>query len=401
MVHKRLSLLIGLIILGVSLGCVALAPLTPTPTPRPPATAIPPTPTTQPTPPVSMDESTVSLDDLQTQIETVYQSVGNSVVNISVVNISYDFFMNPVPQEGSGSGFVYDDRGHIITNYHVVGTAESIQVIFADGTSVSAEVVGSDATYDLAVLKVTDGAEDMPALSPVSLADSDRLRVGQFVVAIGSPFGLEQTATFGIISSLGRIIESPDGRYIGEAIQTDAAINPGNSGGPLLDLQGRVIGVNAQIVSPSQASAGIGFAIPVNIVKRVIPELIQYGRYRHSWMGIRYFPYGLSSQWAKQFESVGVEVPDHGLLILNVESGSPADDSGLQGGDRMIRLQNVELPVGGDVIIAVDGEPMNKPQDLIAYLETETRVGDTIQVTVIRDGEELTLPLTLGERPSS
>jgi S1-C subfamily serine protease len=348
-----------------------------------------------------VDESTVGLDDLQAQVETVYQSVGNSVVNISVVNISYDFFMNPVPQEGAGSGFIYDDQGHIITNYHVVGTAESIQVIFADGTSVAAEVVGSDATYDLAVLKIMDSVEDIPALSPVSLADSNQLDVGQFVVAIGSPFGLEQTATFGIISSLGRIIESPDGRYIGEAIQTDAAINPGNSGGPLLDLQGRVIGVNAQIVSPSQASAGIGFAIPVNIVKRVIPELIQYGRYRHSWMGIRYFPYGLSAQWAKQFESVGVDVPDHGLLILNVESGSPADDSGLRGGDRMIRLQNVELPVGGDVIIAVDGEPMNKPQDLIAYLETETRVGDTIQVTIIRDGEELTLPLTLGERPSS
>jgi S1-C subfamily serine protease len=350
---------------------------------------------------VPVDDSAALLDNLQAQVEAVYQSVGDSVVNISVVNISYDFFMNPVPQEGSGSGFVYDDQGHIITNYHVVGTADSIQVIFADGTSVNAEVVGADATYDLAVLKIMDGVEDLPVIAPVSLADSDRLRVGQFVVAIGSPFGLEQTATFGIISSLGRIIESPDGRYIGEAIQTDAAINPGNSGGPLLDLQGRVIGVNAQIVSPSQASAGIGFAIPVNIVKRVIPELIQYGRYRHSWMGIRYFPYGLSPQWAKQFASVGVDVPDHGLLILNVESGSPADRSGLRGGDRMIRLQNVELPVGGDVIIAIDGEPMDKPQDLIAYLETETRVGETIQVTVIRDGEELTVPLTLGERPSS
>jgi S1-C subfamily serine protease len=348
-----------------------------------------------------MGDATVSLDDLQTQVEKVYQSVGNSVVNISVVSVSYDFFMNPIPQEGSGSGFVYDDQGHIITNYHVVGTAESIQVIFADGTSVAAEVIGSDATYDLAVLEVTDGIEDMPALSPVALADSDQLSVGQFVVAIGSPFGLQQTATFGIISSLGRIIESPDGRYIGEAIQTDAPINPGNSGGPLLDLQGRVIGVNAQIVSPSQASAGIGFAIPVNIVKRVIPELIQYGRYRHSWMGIRYFPYGLSSQWAKQFDAVGVDVPDHGLLILNVEPGSPAESSGLRGGDRMIRLQNVELPVGGDVIIALNGEPMEKPQDLVAYLETQTRVGDTIQVTVIRDGEELTLPLTLGERPTS
>ncbi len=401
MFDKRLHLLISLVVLGVSLGCVALAPLTPTPTLRPPATAIPPTPTIQPSPPVAVDDSRAGLDDLQAQVEAVYRSVGDSVVNISVVNISYDFFMNPVPQEGSGSGFVYDDQGHIITNYHVVGTADSIQVIFSDGTSVAAEVVGSDATYDLAVLKITDDVEDLPALAPVSLADSDQLSVGQFVVAIGSPFGLEQTATFGIISSLGRIIESPDGRYIGEAIQTDAAINPGNSGGPLLDLQGRVIGVNAQIVSPSQASAGIGFAIPVNIVKRVIPELIQYGRYRHSWMGIRYFPYGLSPQWAKQFESVGVDVPDHGLLILNVEPGSPAAKSGLQGGDRMIRLQNVELPVGGDVIVAVDGEPMNKPQDLVAYLETQTRIGDTIQVTVIRDGEELTLPLTLGERPQS
>jgi S1-C subfamily serine protease len=367
-----------------------------TPMEEPPtATVLAPTPTVQDEPPVPAG----LLSDLQTEVQAVYQSVGKSVVNISVVTISYDFFTNPVPQEGAGSGFVYDDEGHVVTNYHVVAEADSIQVFFADGTSTAAEVVGSDPTYDLAVLELEDADEF--DLDPIPIGDSDQLVVGEFVVAVGSPFGLEQSLTFGVISSLGRIIESPNGRYIGEAIQTDAAINPGNSGGPLLDLKGRIIGVNAQIVSPSRASAGIGFAIPANIVRRVVPELITLGRYRHPWMGIRYFPYALTPRLAKQFRELDIEVPDHGLLILDVEPGSPADESGLQGGDQVITLQNVELPVGGDVIIAVDGESINRAQDLIAYLETETQIGDTIQVTIIRDGEEMTLSLTLGERPFS
>ncbi|MBN1486011.1 MAG: trypsin-like peptidase domain-containing protein [Anaerolineae bacterium] len=393
--NRARSMTIALLVLVVALGCVATQTLTPTP---PEVEMLPSTVAA----PVVVAPPSDALSNLQTQVEAVYQAVGDSVVNISVTSISYDFFLNPIPQEGTGSGFVYDELGHIVTNYHVVENAELIQVICADGTSATAQLIGYDETYDLAVLRIdgdVTGEQKAPS-APIPLGDSDVLRVGQFVVAIGSPFGLEQTVTFGVISSLGRIIESPDGRYIGEAIQTDAAINPGNSGGPLLDLEGRVIGVNAQIVSPSQANAGIGFAIPVSMVRRVVPELIAEGRYRHSWMGIRYFPYGLNDQWSEQLRQVGMQdVPDQGLLIMYVDDNSPADLAGLRGGNRVVRLQNVELPIGGDVLVAIEGQPVNSPQDLIAYLETQTRVGDLVQVSVIRDGQELVLPLTLGERP--
>ncbi len=374
-----------------SLGCSLLAPAPvqqqPTPTPivetREPAATVPP------------PDNAIS--DLETQVEMVYEAVGDAVVNISVTAIGYDFFFNAVPQEGSGSGFVYDKDGHIITNFHVIENAEEIQVTFADGMTLPAEVVGTDPTYDLAVLKV-DPDPDYE-LTTIELGDSNMLRVGQFVVAIGNPFGLDQTVTFGVISSLGRIIESPDRRFIGEAIQTDAAINPGNSGGPLLDLQGRVIGVNAQIVSPSQANAGIGFAIPAQIVRRVAPELISEGRYRHSWMGISFFPMALNEQLQGQFQEMDFAAPDHGILITGVEPNSPADEAGLQGGDRVVQTRYGELPLGGDVITAIDGERMHRARDLIAYLETETRVGDTVQVSIIRDGEEMTVPVTLGARP--
>jgi S1-C subfamily serine protease len=387
------KLLIIVALLGSALGCAALQTATPTP-------VVERTPMMTPTPagPAVVLPSEGALSDIQSQVEGVYQAVGDSVVNVAVTSISYDFFSNPVPQEGSGSGFVYDDQGHIITNYHVVEAADDIQVVFANGVTLPAEVVGQDPTYDLAVLKVDP---DGRPLQPVPLGNSDSLRVGQFVVAIGNPFGLDQTVTFGVISNLGRIIQSPDRRYIGEAIQTDAAINPGNSGGPLLDLQGRVIGVNAQIVSPSQANAGIGFAIPVDAVRRVVPELIEYGRYRHPWMGITYFPAGLNEQLAEAFTEIDFQVPDRGVLILEVVPNSPADEAGLQGGDREVSSRYGDIPVGGDVIVGFDGTEIASPRDLIAYLETNTRPGDTIDVTVIREGEERTFSLTLGERPAS
>ena len=353
--------------------------------------------TVAPTPgPVVVSPPSDVLTNLETQVEAVYAAVGSAVVNINVTTTGYDFFLNPVPQEGSGSGFVYDADGHIVTNYHVIEGANTIQVTFADGTQLDARVVGADATYDLAVIKVE--AAGYP-LRTVQLGDSESLRVGQFVVAIGSPFGLEQTVTFGIISNLGRVIESPDQRYIGEAIQTDAAINPGNSGGPLLDLEGRVIGVNAQIVSTSQANAGIGFAIPARIVERVVPDLISKGRYGHPWMGVRMLPVGLNAQLAEEFTRVGFEVPSRGLLITAVEAGSPADEAGLRGATHRGESRYGEALLGGDVIRAIDGMTIKDYSEMTAYLETNTSPGDSITVLIWRDGGEQAVTVVLGERP--
>jgi S1-C subfamily serine protease len=222
--------------------------------------------------------------------------------------------------------------------------------------------------------------------------------VGQFVVAIGNPFGQAGTLTVGVISALGRIIESPNNRFIGEAIQTDAAINPGNSGGPLLDLRGRMIGVNSQIISPNRASAGIGFAVPSNTVKRVVPQLIAQGRYPHPWLGVEYLP--LTTEWAQAFRQAGVNVPvDQGLLVIRVAAGGSADQAGIRGGDQVVRLGNARIPLGGDIIVAINGEPMTDSKEFVAYLETETRVGDMVEVTINREGEEQTVQATLTERP--
>jgi S1-C subfamily serine protease len=223
------------------------------------------------------------------------------------------------------------------------------------------------------------------------------LRVGQFVVAIGNPFGLDRTLTVGVISSLGRVIQSPDGRFIGQAIQTDAAINPGNSGGPLLDLEGRVVGVNSQIISPSQASAGIGFAVPANTVARVVPALIAEGRYPHPSLGVSLLPFG--PEGAKVLRQAGMDVPvEQGLLVAEVTPGGTAATAGIRAGDRQVIVGNARIPVGGDIIIAINGEPVTDSQTLNVYLETQTRVGDRVKVTVIRAGQQTTVEVELGER---
>jgi len=332
---------------------------------------------------------------LEAQVEAVYDQAGTAVVNVTSVTYAYDFFFNPVPQEGSGSGFIYDSEGHIVTNYHVIEDAEELSVTLADGQTYSAEVVGEDPTNDLAVIRID--AEGLP--EPVPLGDSDVLRVGQFVVAIGNPFGLERTLTAGVISSLGRVIRGPDNRFIGEVIQTDAAINPGNSGGPLLDLRGRVIGVNSQIVSPSQANAGVGFAVPSNTVRRVVPELIARGRYPHPWLGIE--PISLTADRARAFRQAGMEgVVENGVLVLQIVPGGPAEEGGIRGGSRLVQIGRYRIPLGGDIITAINGEPIADYQDLTVYLETETQVEDTVDVTVIRGGEERTIQVILEERPS-
>jgi S1-C subfamily serine protease len=382
--------LIAAVLVASALACSLPAVTAPAPTPTPTA---PPTPTAAPpqAPPVSTAEPA---NALEAQVVAVYDQAGPAVVNITSRAIAYDFFMQPVPQEGTGSGFLYDTEGHVVTNYHVVADAESVSVALTTGEVYPAAIVGTDPSNDLAVLRIE--AENLP--NPISLGDSEQLRVGQFVVAIGSPFRQAGTLTVGVISALGRVIESPDGRFIGEAIQTDAAINPGNSGGPLLDLWGRVIGVNSQIISPSQASAGIGFAVSANTVRRVIPQLIAQGRYPHPWLEVSTVPFDVEG--ARLLREAGMEVPvEQGLLVVEVVPGSSAAQAGIRGSDRAVRIGNARIPLGGDIITAINGKPIANSQELTVYLETETQVGDRVEVTLIRDGQEMTVTVTLAERP--
>ena len=389
---RVIILVVTVALVCATLGCGLPELLFPDATPIP---TVPPTPTQAPAPvPPMPDEEPVNA--LEAQVEAVYNLTGPAVVNITSISYAYDFFFRAVPQEGSGSGFFYDAEGHIVTNYHVVEGAEELSVTLADGRVYAAKTVGEDPSNDLAVIRIEAGVDDLP--QPVALGDSDNLRVGQFVVAIGNPFGQAGTLTVGVVSALGRIIESPDGRFIGEAIQTDAAINPGNSGGPLLDLRGQLIGVNSQIISPNRASAGIGFAVPANTVRRVVPQLIAHGRYPHPWMGVDYLP--LKPEWAHAFRQAGANVPvDEGLLVLQVAPGGPADRAGIRGGDQVVRLGNVRIPLGGDIIMAINGEPMTGSKKFIVYLETETQVGDIVEATIVRDEEEQTVQVTLTERP--
>jgi S1-C subfamily serine protease len=385
----RMIMAIALLLIGLGCNTAGLTVTTPRALPTP--IAVQPTAT----PPPATEEAS---NPLEAQVIAVYENVSPAVVNITNRGYVYDFFMQAVPQEGSGSGFVYDKEGHIVTNYHVIENADELSVTLANGKVYDAKVIGADPTNDLAVIGLNANV-DLP--EPMVLGDSGKLRVGQFVVAIGNPFGLERTLTTGVISALGRVIQSPeDNRFIGEAIQTDASINPGNSGGPLLDLKGRVIGVNSQIISPSQASAGIGFAVSANTVRRVVPELIARGYYPHPWLGATMLTVTTAS--AKVFRDGGMQVPvEAGLLVSEVTPGGPADAAGIRGGDRAVRAGRYQLLLGGDIITAINGKPVGDFQEMTVYLETQTKVGDSVQVTVIRDGQEQTLAVTLGEQPRS
>ncbi len=385
-----LTAIIALLLIGLGCNTAGLTAATPRSLPTAVAVQV----ITATPPPATVEAS----NPLEAQVIAVYENVSPAVVNITNRGYVYDFFMQAVPQEGSGSGFVYDQEGHIVTNYHVIENAEELSVTLANGKVYDAKVIGIDPTNDLAVIGLNANV-DLPA--PIALGDSGRLRVGQFVVAIGNPFGLERTLTTGVISALGRVIQSPeDNRFIGEAIQTDAPINPGNSGGPLLDLKGRVIGVNSQIISPSQASAGIGFAVSANTVRRVVPELIARGYYPHPWLGASMLT--LTPANVQVFRDGGMQVPvEAGLLVSDVTSGGPADDAGIRGGDRAVRAGRYQLLLGGDIITAINGKPVGDFQELTVYLETQTKVGDNAQVTIVRDGQEQTLAVTLGEQPRS
>jgi S1-C subfamily serine protease len=333
-----------------------------------------------------------AVNQLETQVEGVYHDIEASVVNVTSQSIGYSFRMQAVPETGTGSGFVYDTAGHIVTNYHVVQQADSVSVALSEGTSYTATVVGQDPSTDLAVLKID--APNMPP--PLQLADSSQLRVGQFVLAIGSPFALQRTLTLGIISALQRVIQSPDGSFIGQAIQTDAAINPGNSGGPLLDLTGQVIGVNSQIIGATGANVGIGFAIASNTVAQVVPELIAHGRYPHPWLGLNAID--ITSQGAQILRDAGMNVPvDEGLLVTDVTAGGPAAVAGIQGATQTVRIGRSRLGIGGDFITALDGQAITSNQDLSLYLDAHTKVGDAVSVTFYRDGKQNTVAVKLGD----
>ncbi len=407
-VRKPWRLLLGSLLLAGALFACAL-PSLPRQGQSPPGaveptvlatrTSIPPTATASPpanTGNVSAD-ALAAFDAAEQVVIQVYETVGPAVVNITSRTYTYDFFLNLVPQEGTGSGFVIDKQGHIVTNYHVVEGAKEIEVAMADGSKVTGRVVGTDPSNDLAVISVSVPPDE---LHPVTLGDSSNLRVGQRVIAIGNPFGLERTLTTGVISSLGRTIQSPDNRFIGEIIQTDAAINPGNSGGPLLDSRGRVIGVNSQILSPSQASAGIGFAIPVGTVRRVVPELIATGHYRHPWLGAELFD--ITPEEAQALRKANLPMPvDQGVLVVGVYERGPAAKAGVRGGTQRVRMGNLILPLGGDVIVGVDGRPVTSQKDLTVYLESKTKVGQEVRLDVQSGNEKRTVTVILGERPSN
>jgi serine protease Do len=352
--------------------------------------------------------SSSALSVFEGALESVYQQVSPSVVNIQVTIESSSLpsgllpfgglpqLQQPPTQSALGSGFVWDEQGHIVTNNHVVDGATRITVTFADGTSVDAQLVGADPDSDLAVIQVDVAADE---LHPVTTGDSTRVQVGQLAIAIGNPFGLQGTMTLGIISGLGRLLpvdnSSGPAYSIPDIIQTDAPINPGNSGGVLVDDQGRVIGVTSAIESPVQANAGVGFAIPSAIVNQVVPALIQEGHYDHPWLGI-----GGVTLTPDVAQAMDLPADQRGALVIAVTPDSPAAKAGLRGSDTEATVNGEAVPVGGDVIVAIDQQPVKAMDDLIGYLGRSTQVGQTVTLTVLRDGKEKQIDVTLAARPS-
>jgi S1-C subfamily serine protease len=328
-------------------------------------------------------------DDERNNID-VYRQVSPGVVNISTVTYVQDFF-SVYQQEGGGTGSIIDDQGHILTNNHVVEGAEKLTVTLVDGSKYPAKLVGTDTDTDLAVIKITGLKKP---LTVVKMGDSSRLAVGQKVLAIGNPFGFAHTLTEGIISALERPIRAENERIIEGAIQTDASINPGNSGGPLLNSRGEMIGINSQIISPSRGSIGIGFAIPVNLAKRFIPDLIARGYAVRPWLGIVPFPAPVSSV----ADDLNLPV-DYGVLVMQTVNGESADNAGIRGGSQPMRLRSGQvLYLGGDIITAIDGEKIMSQDDLNSLINRH-QPGDSITVEIVRDGRRATLNVKLTAKP--
>ncbi|HHY54579.1 MAG TPA: trypsin-like serine protease [Chloroflexi bacterium] len=350
-----------------------------------------------------------SLEADQNALAALYDAVAPSVVNIQVESVPNTADLPQIPgfqlpqgdmplQQGEGSGFIYDNEGHIVTNNHVVEGAQKVIVNFNNGMWARAEVVATDPQADLAVIKVTPPAG--MEWRPLPLAEDNSLDVGHMVVAIGNPFGLQGTMTTGIVSALGRgfpVGAFGSNRYtLPDVIQTDAAINPGNSGGPLVNLKGEVVGVNFAIESQTRQNSGVGFTIPVSIVKRVVPALIQDGAYKYAYLGLEGST--ISARLAE-----ALDLPDNtlGVYVSSVVPGGPSEKGGVQGGNRTVTLADgTELRQGGDIVTAIDNMPVVRFEDLVSYLVTKAEPGQTVTLTLLRDGKEIKVDVTLGERPT-
>jgi serine protease Do len=352
-----------------------------------------------------------NLSSFQGTFEQIYQKVNPSVVNIQVVEapssgsfgggFGFNNRQNAVPQQALGSGFVWDTAGHIVTNNHVVSGATSITVTFWDGTVASAKLVGADPNSDLAVIQVNVPASK---LAPVQLADSTKVMVGQVAIAIGNPFGLQGTMTQGIISGLSRTLpvgldnqNSQQGPTysIPDIIQTDTSINPGNSGGVLVDEQGNLIGITAAIESQSGSSAGIGFVIPSSIVARVVPSLIKTGTYNHPSLGIN-----STTMTMDIAQAMKLNQNQQGALVVDVSPNGPAAKAGLVGSNRLAVINGQRTPVGGDIITAINGQPIKSAEEMGTYLFDHTQVGQTLTLTILRNGHEKQVKVTLGVEPA-
>jgi len=327
-------------------------------------------------------------DDEENNI-SVYEKATKGVVNITSIVLQRDFFYGVVPRPGAGSGAVVDRDGYVLTNNHVITNAQRIEVTLSDGSKWPGRLVGTDPDSDLAVIRIEAPSKH---LHPIPLGSSGDLQVGQKVLAIGNPFGLNETLTTGIISSRSRSIESQNGTLMEDLIQTDAAINPGNSGGPLLDSEGKIIGINTFIFSPSGGSVGIGFAIPVDTVKRILPDLVEKGYVAYPWVGVSLFPLvpGIA-------QALDLEV-ERGALIVEVFRNGPADRAGLRGGTQTLQVGNALLPVGGDIIVALNDEPVRDSDGLVQKIR-RFHPGDRVKLRILRSNRFEDRTVVLGERP--
>jgi len=338
---------------------------------------------------VSLAQRDAALTDDESINVRVYRQAAPAVANILTKATEYDFFMDPVPVEGAGSGFIIDVKGYILTNNHVVEGAQSIEVVLGDQSRYTAKVIGSDPRNDVALIKIEPKNKPLVALP---LGDSASIQVGQKVLAIGNPFGFQSTLTTGVVSAIGRTVQTSQTTFIDEAIQTDAAINRGNSGGPLINSHGQVIGINSAIYTPSGTTAGIGFAIPINTAKRIAHDLMTDGRVHQAFLGVDSYAVG-----GGLAEALDLPVQE-GLLVQTVSRGGPAAQAGLHGGDRIAQLGMRRFYVGGDVIVAIDGQKIATQLDVNLVLNRK-RPGDSVTVTVYRGGKKLDIPVKLGERP--